>query len=266
MRAKSIFIAVCLCLTASFSIWAGPKESKDGGKRSVIVLGEELAPKDSTKVKRFKNHLIAPKGEWQCGVSVMYTDFSSSNSEYMLLLQGVNANASMLKLAPEASYTFANNHAIGARFQYTNIHGMVDAATLDLLGNLSLSIDNVVASSKVTSGSIYQRSYVGLDGHGRVGLYWDYILGYSRSKTQFTVGNPTDAYSIKKKVHLGLAPGIVYFPMNNLSLQVGICVIDFSYNSVTAYKEGQKVGSNNSWKAIASLNIMDLYFGLTIHL
>jgi hypothetical protein len=70
---------------------------------------------------RLKSCLIAPKGEWQAGLSVMYSDFSSSNSEIMLLLQGMDATASVLKIAPEALYTFKDNHALGVRFQYTNV-------------------------------------------------------------------------------------------------------------------------------------------------
>ena len=75
----------------------------DGGKEA-IVLGTEITPKDPAKQKRFTNRLIAPKGEWQCGMSVMYADFNSANSDYMLMHQGLNLRASMLKITPEAAY------------------------------------------------------------------------------------------------------------------------------------------------------------------
>ena len=96
-------------------------QSKD--ESGTIVLGKEIMPKDTTRQNRFKNHLIVPKGSWQCGISVMYADFSSDNTEYMLMLQGLNANASMLRLAPEAAYAYSDNHAVGAKFQYTNMNG-----------------------------------------------------------------------------------------------------------------------------------------------
>ena len=60
----------------------------EGVAENTVVLGKELMPKDTTKARRFTNRLIAPKGEWQTGLSVMYADFSSRNSEYMMLLQG----------------------------------------------------------------------------------------------------------------------------------------------------------------------------------
>lgn len=236
------------------------------GESGTIVLGKEIMPKDTTRQYRFTNHLIVPKGSWQCGISVMYADFSSDNTEYMLMLQGLNADASMLRLAPEAAYAYSDNHAVGAKFQYTNLNGMMDSAIADLLGNFSMTLENISAVSRSMSGSVFHRTYVGLDNHGRVGIFWDYILGVSRTRTQFAVTEPSDAYSLTKKIHLAFAPGIVYFPMNNVSVQVGISLADLSYSNVAAYQDGQLVGERHAWKALASLNLLGLNFGLTVHL
>ena len=125
MRVKSIIAAVSLMFVAAVTSFGQTERVEDKN----LPLGSELMPKDTSRTSRFKNHLIAPKGEWQCGISVMYADFTSSDSEYMMLLQGLTANASLLRLAPQAAYTFANNHAVGVRFQYTNINGRIDAAS-----------------------------------------------------------------------------------------------------------------------------------------
>ena len=256
-------IILSLCLLAAVTVSASAQSDSGSG---AIVLGREIMPKDTAKVSRFKNHLIAPKGGWQCGISVMYADFSSDNSDYMLLLQGLNANASMLRLAPEAAYSYSDNRAVGARFQYTNMNGMMDSMTADLLGNFSMSLDDVSASSRAMSASVFHRTYIGLDNHGRVGIYWDYILGASRTTTQFAVSEPTDAYSLTKKIHLAFAPGIVYFPMNNVSVQAGISLAELSYSNVAAYDGGDLAGERHAWKALASINLLRVNFGLTIHL
>ena len=231
----------------------------------VISLGKEIVSKDSNKTRRFKNHLILPKGEWQCGLSVMYADFSSDDSDYMLLLQGLNASASMFKVAPEAAYSFADNHAVGVKFQYTNMNGMVDTATADLLGNLSLSVDNLHAFSRSLSASVFQRTYVGLDNQGRIGVFWDYILGMSRTQSQFYTGESSSAYSVKKKINLVCAPGLVYFPMNNLSVQASISLAELAYNNMKAYDDGKVVGERDAWKAQVSLDVLGISMGLTVH-
>ena len=253
---------VCLIVMAAIPA-AGQISGRNTEK---IVLGSDIAPKDSTKQRRLTNRLIAPKGGWQCGLSVMYADFNSANSDYMLLLQGLSARASMLKIAPEAAYTFKDNHAVGVKFNYMKAGGMVDAATADLLGNLSLSVSDVNASSNSMGGSVFQRTYIGIDRQGRFGIFWDYILGYTRSKTQFAAGEAGATHTVKEKVNLAFAPGVVYFPMNNVSVQANISIADLSYAATKAYDGGNEVGSHKGWKAQAGLNLLNLSFGLTIHL
>jgi hypothetical protein len=230
-----------------------------------IVLGSEIAPKDTTAQRRFTNRLIAPKGGWQCGLTVMYADFNSANSDYMLLLQGLSANASLLRIAPEAAYTFKDNHAVGARFAYTKAGGMLDSATADLLGNMSLSVNDVNATSSTLGAAVFQRTYVGIDRQGRFGIFWDYILGAARTKTQIAVSD-APSHTVKEKFYLAFAPGIIYFPMNNISIQANISIADLSYSCTTAYQDGTPVGTHRGWKAQAGLNLLNLNFGLTIHL
>ncbi len=236
----------------------------DGGKEK-IVLGSEIASKDTAAHRRFTNRLIAPKGGWQCGLTVMYADFNTANSDYMLLLQGLNANASLLRIAPEAAYTFKDNHSVGARVAYTKAGGMLDSATADLLGNMSLSVNDFSAISNSIGAVVFQRTYVGIDKLGRFGLFWDYILGASRTKTQFAVSE-APSFTVKEKIYLAFAPGVIYFPMNNISIQANISIADLSYASTTAYQNGDAVGTHRGWKAQAGLNLLNLNFGLTLHL
>ena len=187
-----------MILAATFTSFAQTEDV------TALALGDEIMPKDTAGVRRFKNRLIAPKGEWQCGLSVMYADLSSEDSDYMLLLQGVDASASLFRLAPEAAYTFKENHALGVRFQYTNVNGTVDTATADLLGNLSMSVEDLNVFSRSLSASVFQRTYVGLDNQGRIGVFWDYVLGVSRTKSQFYSGESSSAYSIRKRILLNV--------------------------------------------------------------
>lgn len=261
IRTVAKYITVCLILMATVSAYGESKSRRD----STIVLGGEIMPKDTTKQRRFTNRLIAPKGEWQCGLSVMYADMNSSNNDYMLVLQGTDANASMITLSPAALYTFKHNHAVGVRFKYTRLGGAIDSATADLLGNMSLAIPNVKAVSTSMGGSVFERTYIGIDKNGRFGIFWDYILGYTRTRTDFKTSG-SDSFSIKEKINIAFAPGIVYFPMNNISIQANISVADLSYGVTKAYQSGEVVGTHMDWKARASLNLLNLSFGLTIHL
>ena len=247
-------------------MYAVPALGQTDGGEETIVLGAEITPKDPAKQKRFTNRLIAPKGEWQCGMSVMYADFNSANSDYMLMLQGLDLRASMLKITPEAAYTFKNNHAVGVKFNYLKFGGMLDSATADLLGNMSLSVSDINAATNSMGGSVFQRTYIGIDKQGRFGIFWDYILGYTRAKTQFASGEASNSHTVKEKVYLAFSPGVIYFPMNNVSIHANISIADVSYATTKAYQNGNEVGMHKGWKAQAGLNLLNLSFGLAIHL
>ena len=256
--ARILMLGLMLAASLPASGQAEVKEEK-------VVLGSEIVPKDTASLGRFTNRLIVPKGGWQCGVTVMYVDFNSADSDYMLLLQGLDGSASLLRIAPEASFAFRDNHSVGVRAAYTKVGGMLDSATADLLGNMSLSVNDINATSNSIGASVFQRTYVGIDRQGRFGIFWDYILGAARTKSQFAVaGAPSN--SVKEKFYLAFAPGIIYFPMNNISIQANISIADFSYSSTTAYQDGSPVGTHRGWKAQAGLNLLNLNFGLTIHL
>ena len=169
-------------------------------------------------------------------------------------------------LVPEAAYTFRDNHAIGVKLNYMKANGLLDTATADLLGNLSLSVSDVNAVSTTMGGSVFQRTYIGIDKQGRFGITWDYILGYTRTDTQFAAGDMVPANSLREKISLSFAPGVVYFPMNNISIQANISIADVSYAVTKAYDNGAPVQTRAGWNARASLNLLNLSFGLTIHL
>lgn len=255
-----IFMACILVMSAV------PALGQTDGGEETIVLGAEITPKDPAKQKRLTNRLIAPKGEWQCGMSVMYADFNSANSDYMLMLQGLNLRASMLKITPEAAYSFKDNHAVGVKFNYMKFGGMLDSATADLLGNMSLSVSDINAATNSMGGSVFQRTYIGIDKQGRFGIFWDYILGYTRAKTQFASGEASNSHTVKEKVYLAFSPGVIYFPMNNVSIHANISIADVSYATTKAYQNGNEVGMHKGWKAQAGLNLLNLSFGLAIHL
>ena len=260
---RTIFTIFMACILMMLAV---PALGQTDGGNETIVLGTDMPAKNPSKTKRLTNRLITPKGEWQCGMSVMYADYNSANSDYMLMLQGLNLRASMLKITPEAAYAFKDNHSVGVKFNYMRFGGMLDSATADLLGNMSLSVNDLNASTISMGGSVFQRTYIGIDKQGRFGIFWDYILGYTRAKTQFASGEASNSQTVKEKVQLAFAPGVIYFPMNNISIHANISIADVSYATTKAYQNGSEVGMHKGWKAQAGLNLLNLSFGLAIHL
>lgn len=260
-------------VAASTELQAAPaaKQEKQSKKtRKHIVLGEEI--KQDTVGKKhhrgLSQHLIIPKNEWQIGAQISHVSLSSSNSEYMLLLNGLDANGSITKIAPYFAYAYKNNRSIGVRVQYTSASGRVDEGELDLLSDdLNFSFENLNAELTSIQTSIYHRSYLGLDNKGRIGVFADIALSYANSKNVFSYNeNTQDTYARSHQLKLSLHPGIVVFAMNNISTHLSMGIGGVSYNKTSYIRDGQTIGQREFSKANFKLDILDISIGITIHL
>ena len=238
--------------------------------RKHIVLGEELH-RDTIGKKHHRGlsqHLIIPKNEIQLGAQLSHVSLSSNNSEYMLLLNGLNANGSITKIAPFVAYAYKDNRSIGVRVQYTTASGSVDEGMLDLLSDdLNFSFENLHTELTSIQTSVYHRSYLGLDNKGRIGVFADIALSYANNKNIFSYNQATqNLYARSHQLKLSLHPGIVVFPMNNISTHVSMGIGGVSYNKTAIIRDGETIGEREFSKANFKLDILDISIGLTIHL
>lgn len=268
---RTIILGIAVFATTTIAAQEVSTSVKPSKKvRQTISLGEEI-PRDTVGKKHhrgLKQHLIIPKGEWQIGAQISHVSLSSSNSEFMLLINGLDANASMTKIAPFFAYSYHNNRSIGVRFQYTTASGGVSKGELDLLSDdLNFEVENLRADLTSFQASIYHRSYLGLDNKGRIGVFADIALSYANNKNVFSYSEDTrHSFARTHQLKLGLFPGVVIFPMNNISTHVSMGIGGVSYNHTDYVKDGQVIGSRDFSKANFKLDVLDISIGLTIHL
>ena len=272
---KTIFKTIILGIAVFALSTAAAQDTATNIKRvkkeqPTIALGAEIT-QDTVGKKHhrgLKQHLIIPKGEWQLGAQLSHVSLASDNSEFMLLINGLNANASITKIAPFFAYSYHNNRSIGMRLQYTSASGCINSAELDLLGNLNKNIEDEV-SANLTSlqASVYHRSYLGLDNKGRIGVFADLALSYANRKNAFKFDNSaSNQYARTHQVKLSLHPGIVVFAMNNISTHLSMGIGGVSYNHTKLKDGGKVIGTRDYSQAKFKLDIMDISVGLSIHL
>ncbi len=268
---KTIFLGIAVLVATNVAAQEVTTKAKRNKKeQQTITLGAEI-PQDTVGKKHhrgLKQHLIIPKGEWQVGAQLSHVSLSSDNSEYMLLINGLNANGSITKIAPFFAYSYHNNRSIGLKFQYTTASGKIKQGELDLLNDdLNFSVENLKAEMTSIQTSIYHRSYLGLDNKGRIGVFADIALSYANNKNVFTYNNQTeDTHARTHQVKLSLHPGIVVFAMNNISTHVSMGIGGVSYNHTDYVKGGKTIGTRDYSKANFKLNVLDISIGLSIHL
>ena len=140
------------------------------------ALSLEAAEKDSLSVveSRGPDRLFMPKGDFSAGVQFFYADLSSTDSEYLMLLQHLDANGTMMTLSPFLDYTYKNNRSVGLRAKYSSAKGGISNADFSMLSDdLSVSLSDVQADSRTVQAEIFHRAYAPLDKRSRIGVFTD---------------------------------------------------------------------------------------------
>lgn len=226
---------------------------------SLVLLGQRSEA-------RLKTYPIIGKGDRQIGAQVAYASINSDNSEYLLLVNGLDAKASAFRLAPMLAYAYAQDRVLGCRFAIGSATGILDATSLSLLNDgLDFELSNLSASMSSKNLSLFHRRYIGLDPGGVVGLFYDFTLSYSRNRSELSSGTPSGNWTRTDKAGLSFSPGFVIFPNERVSTQVSVSVADVTYSSTDCYTDSQLSGTRTSFRAQARLDILALNFGLAVH-
>ena len=237
--------------------------------REPRIMGVPMSVNDtSSNGRRLAQRLFIGKGEVGLGVSFSYLDIDSNDSDYLMLLQNCNAYAKTFSVIPMVSYAIRDNKVLSARFKYSTFTGNISEADLSLLSDdLSLNVERIRANGNTYQTALFYRSYLGLDEHGRFGLFNDVQLAYTHGRTTFSYGDiGLNAYNLSDKLNLSLHPGLEVFAMNNVSLNVSIGFGGLRYTNIRCMENGHVTGRRHAGNARFYLDITDIRIGLTIHI
>ena len=131
----------------------------------LVVLHEYTRRRIDREINKIK---FVYKGEMAAGITVSYGTLSSDDTDYMLILDGINLSGSIFTVNPSFGYFIKDNLSVGARFGYTQMEGNLGSATLDLgeVNDVNMSFANVSLKSHSASYGAFLRSYAGIDAKG----------------------------------------------------------------------------------------------------
>ena len=235
---------------------------------SSLWLGAEDKGGDSPDIQRGPDRLFMPKGDFSAGVQFSYVDLFSNDSEYLMLLQHLDASGTMMTVAPYLDYTYRNNRTVGLRAKYSTAKGAVSNADLSMLSDdLSFSLSDIMADSRSIQAEVFHRAYAPLDKRSRFGVFTDVSLGYSYTRTSFSYNEESlDSYSAANRIKIAVHPGLMVFVTNSISTHVSIGIGGATYNHIDYYKNGEIVGTRDFSKVRFMLDILDISFGLSFHI
>ena len=215
---------------------------------------------------------FAYKGEVVMGLTASYGTLSSDDTDYMIILDNINASGTVATVKPFLGYFYRDNNCIGIRFGYRHVGGSLNDVRFDLgeSNDISMDIPYLDMSSDNYSFGLFHRSYAGLAPKGRFGLFAEFELSFSTGTSDFayeTDGAIRRTYSDNTRVQLMFNPGAAVYIFPNVCATVSFGLGGVQYTSVTQKDEaGNKIGSRKASNMKFKLNIAAINIGMNIHL
>lgn len=212
------------------------------------------------------------RGEVLLGLTASYGTITSDDSDFLLILEHINANGTMATVKPFFGYTYRDNRVLGARFGYTYTDAAIGNLGFNLgeQNDLSGSLSDMGYKSDNLSCAIFHRSYVGLDQRGRFGLFAEFEASVTVGTSRFNYMSGDQMKSSDSKnfqAKLAFNPGMAVYVFPNVCATVSFGLGGIQYSRVTQKNEhGETVGSREASKMRFRLNLADINIGMTIHL
>ncbi len=214
------------------------------------------------------SNVFIPKGKWSVGGSVSYSAHTNDSYQF-LFIDDIDSEGYSFKLSPMFTYSYADNKAVGARFVYQRSLLKIDNATIDLGEDLGVELkaNDFYSLSHSYSVQAILRQYIPIGSSTRFALFNEVQLGIGGSQSKFTLDSPvTGTFSTSKDFSLGLAPGVVAFASNNITLEVSVGVLGLSYQHIKQVHNQVTVGEAKSKGMNFKINILSIGFGVGFYI
>lgn len=295
MMRKMIYLTALMLLCGIFGLQAEVRvsvpaaDSLTSPKADTLSLSEMIHPTEEVakpaneKPSRFlpmrrridrevdKNKFVY-KGEVMMGLSASYATLSSEDSDFLLVLEHINADGSVTTIKPYVGYAYKDNHAVGVRFGYTHLRGDISNLGFNLgeQNDLTGALEDMAFDSDNFSFAIFHRSYVGIDAKGRFGVFAELEAAVHSGTSRFSYLSGDEikySNSDNIKFKLSFNPGVAVYIFPNVCGTLSFGLGGLQYAKVTQRDDaGQKVGSREASKLRFRLNLADINIGVTVHL
>ena len=181
-------------------------------------------------------------------------------------MEDVNYNGKTVRVNPFAGYFYRDNLMIGVKLGYSQTNVQLDNLSL-VIDDLDFSLSNMKYTETLYSGTIFHRSYVGLDAGKRFGLFNETNLAFSTGNSNFSRqvdGEPYVTQTAVTQIRLGINPGVCVFIMENVAAEFSLGVAGLTYRKEKQTINDIDSGSRRNSGANFKINLFNIYIGVTV--
>ena len=178
------------------------------------------------------------KGNWYTSIEMKFAKRDQTN-DVEALENIIYGETDELNIGLTAGYYFSDNFAAGMGFNYERqkLSGYSHGLTL-------LSKNDTVSKNSQTDHytiSPRLRSSIPLSGNKRINIYIDLGasvgFGNSVSSEINNNGRISELNADNFSLGVGMSPGVTFFVMQNFAIELGLNILEYSYESTTAQRD-----------------------------
>lgn len=227
-------------------------------KISVVILALAL----SIHAMAQQMPAFIQKGNLSIGAQIAHTRLESDNSDILLLLNPLTVSGKATLLSPSVQFAYRDNRAVGLRLSFFDTQLELDNLTIDLLNDdMQFEIDSFTAAMSTFGGSVYHRSFYGLDSKNRLAAFTEFALAFTGGQSDY---GQDGSYSKSFKSKLSFSPGILFFVMNNVAASFSLSMASISYNSVKCLSGGEVTGQRSKFGTKLGPELTGINFGVSV--
>lgn len=215
------------------------------------------------------NHTIVPKKQVLLGLSASYTTFINDDYELLSLLKDFDAQGYMVSVKPFVGYFFKDNQMAGLRMGYSRTFLRLDNVSIDLDDDMNFSVSDVYLLEHQYSGTGLIRSYINIGNSKRFALFNETSITFSAGTAKMLRGSGESLNGTHSKIqelHVGVAPGLTAFIMDNVGVEVSFGVAGFKYREQTQVHNQVEHGSRRNSGANFKIDLFKISLGLAVYL
>ena len=263
---------LCIAQTQAQTIHRKKDTARPDSIEKVIVQGDTvdiIIPE--ANYGRFDrglyNYIFIPKGKWGFGITASYGELKTQDIEVLSILQNIDFNGKIYSVRPAISYFYTSNMSVGMKLIYSRGYADLGNLSFNFDEDLDFSLSDISYYQQTFSVSAFHRAYVGLDPHGRFGIFNETDLSFGSGSSRFKRlydGQPKDTRTNITQGALNFSPGVCIFVQDYVSFNISFGVFGLKWQHEKQTTDNIYEGSRTTSGANFRFNIFNINFGMMV--